>query len=302
MKNLNYKKILFAGPILLLVKTTAVFALEYTPISGNFSQSTGIDIGSATKDLGTFLGQVYNFGIAAAVALTVIMLIWGGIEYMTTEAYSGKSDAKKRMIDALVGLGLALASYLILYTINPCLVDFVGSKGCPVKNILINPPAPAKTTTTNQFQTNASQECPSYAYAGCKPCVDCKNASFVGITCKASNTCEARSDYLDKLQKAFDYAANDGISLRITEAWPPTVFHQSSCHMDGTCVDMNFVDPDTNAPPATYDPVKVREVYDDLVKAGLHPLWEVPDASLCSKYPVANCASYENEYHFHVNL
>jgi len=56
----------------------------------------------------------------------VFMIIWGGFEYVSTDAISGKSAGKEKIEGALWGLGLALGSYLILNTINPELLKFSG--------------------------------------------------------------------------------------------------------------------------------------------------------------------------------
>src|SRR5205814_5058704 len=55
-------------------------------------------------------------------------------------SWSGKEEGKTRWTNALWGLGLALISWLVLFTINPDLVNFGG-------NTLINPPA--QSTNTN---------------------------------------------------------------------------------------------------------------------------------------------------------
>lgn len=52
------------------------------------------------------------------------MIIWGGVLYMTTDSWMGKDEGKTKILSALEGLGIALISWLILYTINPALVDF----------------------------------------------------------------------------------------------------------------------------------------------------------------------------------
>ena len=116
---------------------------------------------SQGNDLNAFLGQVFYFGLAVAAALALIMMIWGGIEYMTTDAWQGKDDARKRITDALVGLGLAMISYIILYTINPCLVQFKASTatgGCKANNTFLNVPSTgnnsANSNIINQSQTN----------------------------------------------------------------------------------------------------------------------------------------------------
>ncbi len=70
-----------------------------------------------------YLLYLFKLLIALAVFLSVVMTIFGGFKYMTTEAVMGKSDARKTIEDALKGLLLALASYIILYTINPNFVN-----------------------------------------------------------------------------------------------------------------------------------------------------------------------------------
>jgi len=159
----KYLKIYIAIIILLfLISAISVFALGV----GDCNPKTGHIVGSDGKDtaqscytplepnafagfnttsptgnsLADFLGNVFSFGIAAAVVLALIMIIWGGIEYMTTDSWQNKDDGKKRIQDALLGLGLALISYLILFTINPCLVDFMGNKGCNTTNTFLTTP------------------------------------------------------------------------------------------------------------------------------------------------------------------
>ena len=84
------------------------------PISG-LPQTIGT---TDQGDLGKYLGGLYSFGVAAAAGLAVIMVIWGGIEYITSVAGEGKSGGKDKITSAILGLLLALGSYIILNTIN----------------------------------------------------------------------------------------------------------------------------------------------------------------------------------------
>lgn len=86
-------------------------------------KQTGIDASS----LPSLLGTVFNLGIAIAVVLALIMIIIGGIQYMTTDAWTKKEEGRQRITDALLGLGLALVSWLLLDIINPTLVTFCGN-------------------------------------------------------------------------------------------------------------------------------------------------------------------------------
>lgn len=81
------------------------------------------DTGKTTTSLPTYLTGLYKTGIAAAGILAVLMLVWGGFQYMTTEAVSGKSESKGIIMNVVWGLATVLASYVLLYTINPRLVD-----------------------------------------------------------------------------------------------------------------------------------------------------------------------------------
>lgn len=76
-----------------------------------------------TADFGGYLNSMYRIGIGLCFVLGVIMFTWAGIEYIISEAMDTKTDAKKRINAALIGLAIALASYIILQTINPDLLS-----------------------------------------------------------------------------------------------------------------------------------------------------------------------------------
>lgn len=99
----------------------------------------GLETSAPTgSPLADFLGQVFSFGIAAAVVLALIMLVYAGILKMTTDSWTKQDDAKTTIENALYGLGLALVSYIILYTINPCLVQFISTRdGCSTTNTFL---------------------------------------------------------------------------------------------------------------------------------------------------------------------
>ena len=72
--------------------------------------------------LDTYINYIFKFSIALAAFLSVIMIIWGGFEYMLSEALPLKLEGKARIYNAITGLLMVLASYLILRTIDPRLV------------------------------------------------------------------------------------------------------------------------------------------------------------------------------------
>lgn len=75
------------------------------------------------SNLSTYIVGMFQLLIGVAAALAVVMIVIGGIEYMSTDAIGGKSDGKKKIENALWGLALAISSYLILNTIDPSFLN-----------------------------------------------------------------------------------------------------------------------------------------------------------------------------------
>ena len=69
--------------------------------------------------LGEYLNIMIRLFIGICAVLAVIMIVVGGIEYMTSELPGNKGHGKETIINAIFGLLLALGSWLILFTINP---------------------------------------------------------------------------------------------------------------------------------------------------------------------------------------
>jgi hypothetical protein len=78
---------------------------------------------SQKNALSTYLNIFIKILIGIAAVLAVVMIVMGGIQYMTSELVSGKAEGKKRIMDALIGLLLALAAVILLKTINPSLLS-----------------------------------------------------------------------------------------------------------------------------------------------------------------------------------
>ncbi len=98
--------------------TTGYIPLE--PLPGG-SMAPGEYVG-----LSGYLQSVFAFGISLAGIFAVLMIVIGGIQYIT--AYGNPSQAesaKNRIWQALIGLLLVVSAWLILYTINPDLTKGV---------------------------------------------------------------------------------------------------------------------------------------------------------------------------------
>ncbi|MFA5841615.1 MAG: pilin [Candidatus Paceibacterota bacterium] len=91
------------------------------PLSGGSGSDNSVQLGGEVA-FANYLNNAFKIGITIAILLAVIMIVIGGIQWMG-ESVFGKESGKKKIQDALWGLVLALAIFLILNTINPDLVN-----------------------------------------------------------------------------------------------------------------------------------------------------------------------------------
>ncbi len=75
--------------------------------------------------IGQYIAALYRYFIGAIAIIATVMIMWGGFLWLTAAGSASQIGiAKSRITGALIGLVLALGSYLILNTINPKLVRF----------------------------------------------------------------------------------------------------------------------------------------------------------------------------------
>ncbi|TSC56855.1 MAG: hypothetical protein Greene071421_364 [Parcubacteria group bacterium Greene0714_21] len=80
-------------------------------------EKDGVKCGQDLKNLATW---VYSAIVIISGLAAFVMLVWGGITWMSSAGSpTAISDAKDRIQKALLGLLLVLASFLILQVINP---------------------------------------------------------------------------------------------------------------------------------------------------------------------------------------
>ncbi|KKP98134.1 MAG: hypothetical protein US79_C0003G0059 [Parcubacteria group bacterium GW2011_GWC1_38_17] len=71
------------------------------------------------ESMESYLESIYRWGIGLVGVLVLIQLIRGGLMYMVSGAVEQKANAKGIITDALIGLVLALASFIIINVLNP---------------------------------------------------------------------------------------------------------------------------------------------------------------------------------------
>ncbi|MBU0964003.1 lytic transglycosylase domain-containing protein [Patescibacteria group bacterium] len=98
------------------------------PFSDKFNRGVPVTVTGAT--FGEYVIAFFVFFIAMAGILATVMMMYGGIRYVVSMGSPQKiSEAKDTIVSALLGLVLALGTYVILLTINPNLIEFDGLSG-----------------------------------------------------------------------------------------------------------------------------------------------------------------------------
>ncbi|MBP9716161.1 MAG: M15 family metallopeptidase [Candidatus Pacebacteria bacterium] len=75
-----------------------------------------------TKQLGDYINLIVKIFLGICGALAVIMIVIYGIQWMGSESIFAKTESKQKIGGALMGLVLALGSWMLLNTINPDLL------------------------------------------------------------------------------------------------------------------------------------------------------------------------------------
>lgn len=75
-------------------------------------------------NLSQYLNDIFTVAISFGAIAAVVRITWGGFLYMGTDMWDKKGRAKQIISDAVIGLLILLGIYLILYQINPDLLNF----------------------------------------------------------------------------------------------------------------------------------------------------------------------------------
>lgn len=88
--------------------------------------------------IGEYLAAVYKWAVVAIGILAVIRLMLAGFGWLISGGSSEKiTMERKKISQAIIGLLIAIGSYILLYTINPALVEFKSLKIFYVEKISI---------------------------------------------------------------------------------------------------------------------------------------------------------------------
>jgi hypothetical protein len=263
-----------------LLLTSASFAQEAVdykllaplPISGETAAE------SSTPS--TYIEGVVKLVIGLSGILAVVMIMFGGIKYMSTDAFTGKSDAKNTIQNALWGLAMVLGAWMILFTISPDLVKFdisltrfipperASSTPIVLPPVIVPPPGNGGLLPT---PTRAWRLVPESAPKPGGKCIDDRSGRAgtqytkdgepfpkcpsdtptmvdlkvvlpeAGARCVDAGPCKIHANGLPGMRRFVEYAKIHGLEWKIIDAYPPSNDHINICHQNGGCVDIQSV-------------------------------------------------------------
>src|SRR3989344_1965637 len=122
MQKIILKTGIFIILAMLVMPIVPVFA-EEIPDYAVLAPLPGVgDSGGGTTTLQKYIPAIFKLAIGLSVVAAVLLIVIGGIQYITTDAIQGKSQGKERIKNAIIGLVFIIAAWLILATINPNLL------------------------------------------------------------------------------------------------------------------------------------------------------------------------------------
>ena len=102
------------------------FSAPAPAMAGPFSYTAleTIPGSDSTGEISPYLQAIYRFALWAVGIAALFMLSVGGMMYLTSAGNTSQiSTAKTVIFDALIGLVLAILAWLVLYVINPQLIE-----------------------------------------------------------------------------------------------------------------------------------------------------------------------------------
>lgn len=154
-----------------------------TPIAA-FAQSNlvNLPIGD-TNSFNDYINAVYAMFISIAAMIAVVKIIIAGVKYMFTDIVPQKTEAKKDIQAALLGLVVVLAAVLILTVINPDLTNFNLDVGQLDKRerVELNQNSYNAVTTERGTSIDLSNNSPNQIASYMNNCKEQRGGSIVAI-------------------------------------------------------------------------------------------------------------------------
>jgi hypothetical protein len=237
-----------------------------------------------------YLNIMINIFIGICAVLAMIMIVMGGIQYMTSELVSSKQAAKESITNAILGLLLALGAYAILFTLDPNLVS-LGIDNIPT--VSIDSEENITETGSGTLINGVLVQMTKGSAAACSGGLVSVPADVAGSGGNTSGV--ICTEMLNKLRILKQKNPNFAITSTTTGN------HQSQCHANinppsefpstGNCADIGLRG-------GTWDDLCVAIVE----TGGLNFANEAIDTGKCAELKPKQTFKYSNGAHLHVNF
>ena len=105
-------------------KSSFVLYQTFVPLAPGVEQSSKLSGLYSSGDLVTFINRLFVFSLTVGAIIAVVRIMIAGYLYMGHgDMWSSLNRAKEILTDVVFGLLLLLAIYLILFQINPNLLN-----------------------------------------------------------------------------------------------------------------------------------------------------------------------------------
>lgn len=151
----------------------------------------GIKTTTMSSDLlSKYIQALYNYGLAIVSILAALVLMGGGLLWLTSGGEGGRiTKAKEMIIGSITGLIILFCAWIILNTVNPALL-----KLAPIKTVVITKLSYCcDSLKGNIMMDDKTRACPEKANS-CSETEECTNA---GIDSKGASTykCVNKASY-----------------------------------------------------------------------------------------------------------
>lgn len=253
------------------------------------------------------LGEnILRWLIGVMLVIFAILVAISGFNLVTSAGNpTAKTDAKKKLTNAFIGIIIVLAAWLIVDTLMRSLL--IGGEGqinsrpwstlecinanettMPVSanlsewrtshedliargcSLVDNNPARGYTCPGGCVVRSANSEpiCENGAVMPELPPPVCAGGECVALSVPCTNGCTLSPSLAPKINSFHAAVEAAGVSgTRVTEAMPPSQTHQSTCHVQGTCIDYSK--------QGGMTPQEVIQVVGAAKANGLRPVYEV---------------------------
>lgn len=210
--NKSIKKAILMVVVFLLFSIITEIALASTASSPDLQLQVPIFSYSKATDIAQYISRIYEFALFVLVPIAIVVVIYGGFRWVTSGGDMGRiGEAKKYISGAVLGLILAILSYIVLSMLGLTSLTAPGVQNIPSGGA---PPSPASGPVSSPTSTG------TYTHSAAEALLAAEGISITS-TGNCSDwqypTCTSLTDIPKKvIEKLIQIKQDTGCSFRVT--------------------------------------------------------------------------------------